>query len=530
MLLSIKDLTISSHGVQLVSSLNLDIERGEVLGLVGASGSGKSLTGLTIIGLLPNGLEVKSGLIHFYNNDNPIQLLNQNEWGSIRGREIAMIFQEPMTALNPSRTCGSILLENISRYHGYSKKNGLEYAIQLLEETNIPNPGMVIKKYPHQLSGGQRQRVMIALAISGNPKLLIADEPTTALDVTVQKEILDLLKVLQNNHQMSMLFISHDLGVVKNICNRVAVMEKGQIVEIDHTQDLIERPKHPYTQSLIHARLSITKKDYLNNCEKNSEKDQLLKIDELDVYYQLNHSMEGNSKRFKALNQVSVQVFSGECVGLVGESGSGKTTLGRVVVRLIESVNGKIEWKGKDIDKLTKHEYKKLSKSIQYVFQDSYSSLNPYLNVFQAISEPLIFHQIVSKTEIENKVISLLVETGLTSEFLYRYPHELSGGQRQRVVIARALAVEPELLILDEALSALDVLIQAQMMKLLKEIQQRHLISYLFISHDLFLVKELCSRVYVMNKGVIEETGNTFEVFLNPEKEYTKKLVSSLLE
>ncbi len=550
MLLSVQHLCIANREKELVSDISFSLEHSSTLGIVGESGSGKTLTGLSVMGLLPKELILSKGEVIFSPNGETIVVnhISEAEQRILRGKQVSMIFQEPMTALNPVRTCGSQLLEVIKRFSGLSKVESLCYAEELFNEVLLPNPKDALNKYPHQMSGGQRQRVMIAMAIASRPKLLIADEPTTALDVTVQKEILRLLKSLQERYKMGMLFISHDLGVINQIADNVLVMRQGRVVETGKTSDILRNPKELYTQLLIACKpkmdhnpdvLPTIEEAFVSvqipqlhqeilNLDKN---DPILKVENLSVEFRDGRGFSSSDKAFKALNNVSVEVFRNETVGLVGESGCGKTTLGRTIMRLTNQTDGSVFIKGKNISGLQGQALKELRKKIQYVFQDPYSSINPHKTIYDTLAEPIIVHKLASKkAEIELRVKELLLQVGLSGEYLSRYPHQLSGGQRQRVVIARALALEPELIICDESVAALDVSVQAQVLNLLNRLKKQRGLSYLFISHDLSVVKYMSDRVYVMNKGQIEEHASAEELYRHPKSDYTKRLIEAIPE
>jgi peptide/nickel transport system ATP-binding protein len=479
---------------------------------------------------------------------------------------MAMIFQEPMTSLNPVLTCGFQLTEAIRLHLGLGKAEAKKKTIELFNEVQLPRPEAIFDSYPHQISGGQKQRVMIAMALSCNPEILIADEPTTALDVTVQKTIIELLLCLKKARQMSLIFISHDLGVIKEIADRVMVMYKGEIVEEANTPDLFDHPSHPYTKGLLACRPSPNQHlkklpivaDFFDaeNIQNKSSvtienirtmyhypdaeiearrtqlytQEPLLKISQLSTWFPVSTGLLGLSKKVvKAVNNVSFEVYPGETLGLVGESGCGKTTLGRTILRLIEPTAGNISFDNTDLRSLKKNELREIRRNIQIIFQDPYSSLNPKLTVGQSIMEPLQVHQFyANNTKRKKHVLELLERVNLLPEHFNRYPHEFSGGQRQRIVIARALALQPKFIICDESVSALDVSVQAQVLNLIRELQQEFKLTYIFISHDLAVIKHISDRMMVMNKGEIIETGYPDDIYYRPKEEYTRNLIASI--
>ncbi len=549
-----------------VKGVSFKLEPGKVIGIVGESGSGKSVTALALMRLLDEEKAKVTGSITL-NNNNLLEL-PEAEMRSFRGNRIGMIFQEPMTSLNPVLTCGYQVAEAIQLHLKVSRKEAKTRTIALFKEVQLPRPEAIFDGYPHQISGGQKQRVMIAMALSCNPEILIADEPTTALDMTVQKSILELLIRIKNERNSSLIFISHDLGVIREIADEVMVMYKGKIVEHAAAETIFNSPQHPYTQGLLACRPSpqfqlkklpvvsdflqvdgqgetqpsgltigeIRERYALSDDEKKDrqkklyDQEPILKIKNLNTWFPIKKSFLQQSKEVvKAVNDISFEVFPGETLGLAGESGCGKTTLGRSIIRLIEPVSGKIIFKNQDILSLPANEMRQARKKMQLIFQDPYSSLNPKLTVGNAILEPMGVHQLYGNPQQrKKKVLELLDRVNLLPEHFNRYPHEFSGGQRQRIVIARALALQPEFLICDESVSALDVSVQAQVLNLLKELQREFNLTYIFISHDLSVVKHIADRMMVMNKGEIVEMGDPEQIYHHPKEAYTKKLVAAI--
>lgn len=558
-LLQINNLTVSFKNEQssftAVNNLSLSVCRGEIRALVGESGSGKSVTSMSILQLIPSPpATYKNGSILFYNSPNEsINLVaaSASEMESIRGRKIAMIFQEPMTALNPVITCGDQIIETIILHQGLTQEAAKKEAIRLFTSVKINNPEKAIDTYPHELSGGQKQRVMIAMAMSGKPDLLICDEPTTALDVQVQKSILELLKQLQQETGMGILFITHDLNVVASFADTVTVLYKGEVVEENTTKALFENPAHPYTKALLACRPGLYPKGYklpvVNDFLSNSNykvppitnditdseikyNNTLLEVNHVSIRFPIATNIFGKAtKSFTAVDNISFDIKEGETLGLVGQSGCGKTTLGRSIVGLQNINEGSILYKGEIIaapNKAYNPHYKKI---IQLIFQDPYSSLHPRMRVGDAIAEPLLVHQIApSKSERKEKVIDMLEKVELPADCYNKYPHEFSGGQRQRIVIARALIMEPKFVICDESVSALDVSVQAQVLNLLNNLKASMQFSALFITHDLSVVKYISDRIMVMNQGKIEEIGPAQEVYHSPKSLYTQQLIAAL--
>lgn len=551
--LELRDYTLSfDSGQQRITALkglNLSIEKGKTLGLVGESGSGKSLTSLSIMGLLPPIKNLRQeGEILFRKKSGEIISLTQlstSSFAPLRGSNISMVFQEPMSALNPVTRCGEQVAEVLSAQESIPKKQAREKVLAIFDAVKLPDPQKAFDAWPHELSGGQRQRIVIAMAIVASPSLIIADEPTTALDVTVQRSILTLLKGLQEEMGLSMLFISHDLGVIAEIAHHTAVMLKGEIVEQGKTEELLQNPQHAYTKGLIACKPPLNAKPHRlmtvasfmqgeNSSPQKEEKhiqsfaeqgnEKLLEVKNIQVYYKNTSHSE-----FHALKNISMAIQKGESVGLVGESGCGKSTLGRSIIGLNSVREGEIFYKGRDLLSLNATERKVYSKNIQLIFQDPFSSLNPLIRIGEAIEEPLKVHfPAMNVAARKERVIQLLQQVGLNESHYQRYPHEFSGGQRQRIVIARALSVEPELIICDESVAALDVSIQAQILNLLNDLKDQFGFTYLFISHDLSVVKYFCDRVYVMKKGEIVESGLAESVFNQPQENYTRELINAI--
>ncbi|NLN33400.1 MAG: ABC transporter ATP-binding protein [Flavobacteriaceae bacterium] len=556
-ILDIQNLSLRFGENQILNKVSFSIPKGKIIGVVGESGSGKSITSLAVMGLLPKSAEIQSeSEIVFHSESKPIDLLklSPEQKRKYRGNEIGMIFQEPMTSLNPSIRCGEQVEEAI-RLHLKTEKNAAKKrVIELFEKVLLPNPERIYKAYPHELSGGQRQRVMIAMAISCNPKILIADEPTTALDVTVQRTILDLIKHLQKEIGLSCIFISHDLGVIAEVCDEVVVMYQGEIVEKGSVQEIFENPKENYTKGLIacRPRLDIRQKDlptiadYLKNENYQSEiytseerqafhqeiysQTPILEVKNLSKYFYSKPSLLGKEEvSVKAVDDVSFKVYPGETMGLVGESGSGKTTLSRTVLLLEKPTEGEIFYHGKDIVKLSKGEVRKLRKEIQIIFQDPYSSLNPRMNISEILTSPMKVHSIgKNQKERIKRAGDLLEKVGLSRSDLKKYPHEFSGGQRQRIGIARALALHPKFIICDESVSALDVSVQAQVLNLLNDLKEEFGLTYIFISHDLAVVKYMSDQLLVMQHGQQKELGDADEIYANPTTQYTKDLIEAI--
>jgi peptide/nickel transport system ATP-binding protein len=558
-LLSIQNLTVNFSTldgvINAIEAVNINITNGEVVAIVGESGSGKSVTAMSILQLHPKAItKFVSGKVLFNSNNGFIDLLNSTNayLQNVRGNEIAMIFQEPMTALNPVMRCGEQVAESLIEHQNLSEKDAKQKVINLFTEVQLPEPEKTFLKYPHELSGGQKQRVMIAMAMCCNPKLLICDEPTTALDVTVQKNILQLIKSLQKEKNMGVLFISHDLGLVKEIADKIVVMYKGKIVEQGAAENILTQPKHPYTKALLACRPILYPKgtrlpivaDFLdanlqsekiqpqNNVVNYSPHEKIIEVRNLTISYPTKKNIWGTVIReFVAVHKVSFDIYKGETLGLVGESGCGKTTLGRAILQLNKPVNGEIFYHNKKIISLNKKQKKEYKKEVQMVFQDPYSSLNPRITIGSVILEPILVNKIEShKKNAKDAVMNLLEKVELKPEHFSRYPHEFSGGQRQRIVIARALALNPKFVVCDESVSALDVSVQAQILNLLNDLKKEFGFTTLFISHDLAVVRYISDRIMVMEKGSIVETNTADELFNNPQNAYTKRLMESMPE
>ncbi len=562
----------TDHGeVTAVNDVNFTLDRGETIGIVGESGSGKSVTSLSIMRLITAPGKIAGGSVTFHKSSGEkteLTSLNASDIRRYRGKEIAMIFQEPMTSLNPVLTCGFQVAEALRLHLGLSKKAAKARTIELFEQVKLPRAAQLYDAYPHEISGGQKQRVMIAMAISCDPSILIADEPTTALDVTVQKTILELLKTIQRERDMGMLFITHDLGVIAEIADKVVVMYKGKAVEQGSVREVFSNPKHPYTKSLLACRPPLDKRlrqlpvvsdfmrensdgtftalekevgatvnDYVITGEERKQhlteiyrQSPILQVRNIKTWFPVKRGLFGRvHDHVKAVDDVTFDVFPGETLGLVGESGCGKTTLGRTIIRLIEPTSGEVIFKGKNFAELHGSALRAMRKHIQIIFQDPYSSLNPRMTIGNAIMEPMQVHRLHANNSVrKEKVVELLRKVSLKSEHFDRYPHEFSGGQRQRICIARALALEPQFIICDESVSALDVSVQAQVLNLLNELKRELGLTYIFISHDLSVVKFMSDNMIVMNKGCIEEMGDPDEIYASPKSEYTKRLIAAI--
>ncbi|MBT4793479.1 MAG: ABC transporter ATP-binding protein [Halobacteriovoraceae bacterium] len=559
-LLSVKNLSVDFNTpegvVRAVNDVSFDVPMGKTVGLVGESGSGKSVTSLAVMGLIPNppGI-ISTGQILFEGRD--LVTTPEDQMRKIRGNDIAMIFQEPMTSLNPVFRVGDQISESLILHMGMTVKQAWERSIDLLDQVGIPSPRQSVNKYPHEMSGGQKQRVMIAMAIACEPKLLICDEPTTALDVTIQKQVIDLMFDLQDKYNMGMLFITHDLGVIADIADDVVVMYRAKLLEKNTTKEVFTHSAHPYTKGLIACRPALDKnprrlltvsdfmdeegKEIVVDVEKTKKVEKvfkfteqenpvLLEVNNLHVHFPIKGGIFGRTvDQFKAVNGVSFKLRKGMTLGLVGESGCGKTTLGRAILRLVEPTMGEVLYHGRDLTKLDDKEMRAMRSKLQIIFQDPYSSLNPRMTIGEILMEPMVLHNIGNnKKEKVEKAKWLLEKVGLLPSHLQRYPHEFSGGQRQRISIARALAVNPEFIICDESVSALDVSVQAQVLNLLLDLQEEFGLTYIFISHDLSVVNFISDEVAVMNKGEFVEIDHATEVYLSPKMEYTKNLLAAI--
>lgn len=558
-LISINNLSVefsTSEGlVRAVDDISFSIPEGKTVGIVGESGSGKSVTSLAIMKLIPNPPgKIVGGEILFQGKD--LVKCTEAEMRKIRGNQISMIFQEPMTSLNPVFTVGYQIAEALMLHQKLSPREARERTLELLNQVGIPSPKTRIDSYPHEMSGGQKQRVMIAMAIACAPKLLIADEPTTALDVTIQKQVLELLAKLQEQYKMSMLFITHDLGVIADIADQVVVMYRGKMVEKNSTLNIFRQPAHPYTKGLIACRPRLdhhplrlaTVSDFMTEDGKekpvsaellsktktarsvSEANGVLLELKNVKKHFPIRGGIFGGVKSWvKAVDDVSLTVRKGRTLGLVGESGCGKTTLGRTILRLIEPTDGQIIYNGTDITTLGREAMRQMRRKMQIIFQDPYASLNPRMTIGAALIEPMTIHEIGENYKARLEIAGdLMKRVGLDPKFLSRYPHEFSGGQRQRICIARALAVKPDFIICDESVSALDVSIQAQILNLLLDLQDEFNLTYIFISHDLAVVKFISDEVVVMNGGKVVEMADAISIYENPQHEYTRKLLSSI--
>lgn len=550
-LLQLEDLSISSKEGLLINGLSFTVNSNEIVAIVGESGSGKSLTALSIAGLLfQTQLSVSSQKMELSGQE--LSLLSHKDWQTLRGKDLGMIFQEPQSSLNPSMRCGPQVMERLQQNKIGKPQEYRNRVLEAFEQVQLPQPKRIFRAYPHELSGGQKQRVMIAMALIGSPKLLIADEPTTALDVTVQKEILTLIKDRQKAHKMSVLFISHDLSVVAQFADRVLVMHQGRLVESGTVTEIFKNPQDLYTQGLLYARpqpdkrlkrlptvadfskkqksfKSISKATRAKKHQALYTQKPLLEVRGLVKEYPLTRHWFTENQSLKAVNEVSFDLYPGETLGLVGESGCGKSTISRALVNLDLPTAGEIRYKGRSIIGLNPKGLRDLRKQIQLVFQDPFAALHPLKHIGDAIAETLYVHGLVNgKDAQKQRVFKLLEQVGLGPEHYHRYPHQLSGGQRQRVVIARALATEPQLLLLDESVAALDISVQAQVLNLLNDLKEQLKLSYLFISHDLNVVKYMADRILVMQKGILVEEGEADKLYFHPQQSYTQQLIAAL--
>jgi len=522
-ILSVKDLSLIIQKEKLLKSISFEIKRGEIFALVGESGSGKSLTSLAIMRLLPDVISVSSGDITLKNRS--LFALPESQMQKIRGKQIAMIFQEPMSALNPVMTIGEQVAEVIRIHLGLKKEAIKDKVISLFEEVALKDPQERYNWYPHQLSGGQKQRVMIAIALACEPDLLIADEPTTALDVTIQAQVLTLLKKIQAERNLSILFITHDMAVVAQMADRVAVMRQGEILEQAECKVFFNDPQHPYTKSLLRDAMG-TKEDR----ETEKKEDGLLEVEDLKVYFPIKKGFfQRTVGHVKAVDGVTLSIPRGKTLALVGESGSGKSTIGQAILSLVPITEGRVKFENQDLGRLSQAELKPYRRKIQIIFQDPFSALNPRMTIGDIIREGMVSLGVGSrdKASQDEHIKELLLKVDLEAEHAHRYPHEFSGGQRQRIGIARALAVEPELIICDEPTSALDVSVRSQVLRLLKKLQQESGVSYLFITHDLSIVPIIADEVAVMKEGKIVEQGPVVDVMENPQEKYTKTLLAA---
>lgn len=553
-LIHVEDLRIAFRNSgklnEVVHGIDFQVKSNEILGIVGESGSGKSVTALALMGLLPKKNCVITGKLTYRDSD--LLKISRKQWQKIRSNKIAMVFQEPMSALNPSIHCGKQVLEVLLQHSNLSVSDAKKEVLRLFEQVRLPDQEKIYTSYPHEISGGQMQRVVIAMAIACKPDVLIADEPTTALDVTVQKEILQLLKNIQEETKMGMVFISHDLNVVSEIADHVLVMYQGNAVEYGATEQVFKHPKNDYTKALLLSKPSDTERlrklPTIKSIQEDSFKPHLispqeraikhrklytqepiLKIESLVKSYPISRGLFKKDTYYKAVNDVSFSIYPGETVGLVGESGCGKSTLAKAILQLEPVSEGSIWYRGKNVTHLKGNALKDFRKEVQLIFQDPFASLNPKMKIGEAIVEPMQAHDILNnKAERVKRAKDLLTRVGLEATHYHRYPHQLSGGQRQRVGIARALAVNPKVIICDESVSALDISVQAQVLNLLNQLKEDFGFSYLFISHDLAVVKYMSDQLLVMNRGKLEEVGDADEIYANPQKDYTKQLIEAI--
>lgn len=521
-LLTVENLTVKFHTrngiITAVDDVSFSVDKGQILGIVGESGSGKSVSCYSLLGLIPSPPgKIESGTAFFQGQD--LLSLSEDQLRDIRGDDIAMIFQDPMTCLNPYLTIGEQLVEPLIYHRGKSRAQAKERAIELMEETGISRAAERFNAYPHEFSGGMRQRVMIAMALITEPKLLIADEPTTALDVTIQAEILQLVADLQKSHDLGVIFISHDLAVVQNLADHVVVMNSGRVVESGTTKNIFENPQHDYTQTLLSAVPSGAKSE-----QGSSQSSSILSVENLTTSFVDRDS----GQRFKAVDDVSFEIKKNEILGLVGESGSGKSTIGRSILKLVTAQSGQVIFDQQNLLALNAKQMRPVRRRMQMIFQDPYASLNPRMTVYDALAEPLLYHGLCTKKNVQSAVLELMDDVGLARRAVKKYPHEFSGGQRQRIAIGRAIATKPELIIADEPVSALDVTIQKQVLDLLVDLVEKHNLSMLFVSHDLSVVRSLCDRVMVLQRGKLVELGDTEQLWQQPQKQYTRDLIAAI--
>ena len=546
-ILRVRDLSVAFDGRTVVESVNFSLRRGTTLGIVGESGSGKSVSTLALMGLLPKNATIGGSAML---NGSELLTLDEEGFRGIRGKRISMIFQEPMTSLNPVRKCGAQVVEMLRQHEEVTAQEARERVTGLFREVLLPRPEKIFDSYPHEISGGQKQRVMIAMALVNKPDILIADEPTTALDVTVQKTILELLRELQEKHGTSIIFITHDLGVIAQVADEIMVMYRGKVMEHGPADEILHNPKEPYTKGLLACRPPLegkprrlpTVEEYLeggdavnagdgtygNDVNNEGNPTALISVKDLSVTYTLKRNFFGKPvQTLMGIDGVTFDIMEGETLGLVGESGCGKSTLGRALLRLIEHSSGSVSYRGKPLDTLSSKEMRALRPKLQIIFQDPYSSLNPRITVGEAIAEPLRVHKGYG-SQVKERVLELMEQVGLKPEWYGRYPHEFSGGQRQRVCIARALILQPELVICDESVSALDVSVQAQVLNLLNDLKEKYHYTYLFITHDLSVVHYMADRIMVMQKGKVVESGTPDDLFHNPQTDYTRTLIEAI--
>ena len=548
-LVEVVNASLHINNQHILNNISFYIGKEEIVGIVGESGSGKSLTALSLIGLLPKNSKLKAKKFRFNYQD--LRELSSKDWQILRRSKIGMVFQEPQSSLNPSLTCGKQLLEAVNNDKKIESSKKKQLIKKVLNEVQLFDDKRIAKSYPHELSGGQKQRVMIAMALLRNPKLLIADEPTTALDVTVQKEIIQLLKSLQVKYKMSILFISHDLSLVKKLADRVLVMNNGKIVESGDTDKIFRNPNHNYTKGLVFARpdnkIRLERLPTVLDYQSNNFKPKIITSSKRKIFHKKLYSQKpllevkkirknyvkekwfGKPSIFEALKPISFSLYPGETLGIVGESGSGKSTLAKTLVFLDPPDSGEIKWLGKVVNPRNKLQVNSLRKKIQFIFQDPFAALHPFKTVGSTLDEVLWVHESKNNKKNNYRVEKLLEQVGLSFKYVNRYPHELSGGQRQRIVIARALAVKPEVLICDESVAALDISVQAQILNLLNDLKSNLKLSFLFISHDLAVVKYMSDRVMVMKDGKLIEIQESDALYESPNKKYTQKLVDSIL-